>query len=255
MMAKTPSLSASMRVSRNSPRRKRSSKRMLDPKIIRPSAVVFVSEIPRKRGGNSENWNERPDFVDDGNDRVHHSDGAVDDRCDEPNPDEDGGPGLPAPIQQAGAEEEHGQYDQAGNDEHQNVQCSAFRSNGVIVAEGAAHWSSCISSRASPLRRAILSPLVVRSSANDRNWVMERPFTDFRVRADHAVRSVSLRRSLDLRQRLHSRPGRPDRKRHSSHMRVEPFDHRLGMGWKIVVAVPAPGRPLNPDILSMTGRL
>src|SRR6266516_3526060 len=198
MMAKTPSLSASMRVSRNSPRRKRSSKRMLDPKIIRPSAVVFVSEIPRKRGGNSENWNERPDFVDDGNDRVHHSDGAVDDRCDEPNPDEDGGPGLPAPIQQAGAEEEHGQYDQAGNDEHQNVQCSAFRSNGVIVAEGAAHWSSCISSRASPLRRAILSPLVVRSSANDRNWVMERPFTDFRVRADHAVRSVSLRRSLDL---------------------------------------------------------
>jgi hypothetical protein len=30
-------------------------------------------------------------------------------------------------------------------------------------------------------------------------------------------------------------------------MRVEPFNHRLGMLWKIVVAVPAPGRPLNPE--------
>src|SRR5436309_5591829 len=132
MMAKTPSLSASMRVSRNSPRRKRSSKRMLDPKIIRPSAAVLVSEIPRKRGGNSENWNERPYFVDDWNARVHHSDGAVDDRCDEPDPDEDGGPGLPPPIQQAGAEEEHGQYDQAGNDEHQNVHAAPFVRTGSL---------------------------------------------------------------------------------------------------------------------------
>jgi hypothetical protein len=37
-------------------------------------------------------------------------------------------------------------------------------------------------------------------------------------------------------------------------MRAEPFDHRLGMGWKIVVAVPAPGRPLNPEQLLVNDR-
>jgi hypothetical protein len=37
-------------------------------------------------------------------------------------------------------------------------------------------------------------------------------------------------------------------------MRVEPFNHRLGMLWKIVVAVPAPGRPLNPEQLLVIDR-
>jgi hypothetical protein len=88
----------------------RASKRIL--------TVVPVGKIASQGGGNAEDRNESANLVYDGNSDAHHTERPIDARCNEPNPDERRCTRLLAPIQQASAEQEHGQDYQSDDNEH-----------------------------------------------------------------------------------------------------------------------------------------